>query len=95
MPSPSRSFFMTNAVANPVLIPLLRSRLGRRLGSRLAVVGAADRKTWWRNFEQPAPVTVRLAGVDHETTALAVSHGEDVVVEAHLEDRGHPDRTGG
>jgi hypothetical protein len=105
-------FFMTNAVANPLLITLLRGPLGHVLGRHLAVVdyvgrrtgrrhrlvaqysvdgptvrihvGAADRKTWWRNFERPAPLSVRLAGIDHETTAHAVSHGSDVVVEFPL-----------
>jgi hypothetical protein len=108
------SFFMTNAVANPVLITLLRSRLGARLGRRLAVVeyvgrrtgtrhrlvteysldgatvhirvGGADRKTWWRNFRQPAPLRLRLAGVDHEATAQVETHDGEVVVEARLGD---------
>lgn len=111
------SFFMTNVVANPVLICLLRSRTGTRLGRRLAVVeyvgrrtgrrhrlvtgysldyptlqirvGGADRKTWWRNFREPSPLHVRLAGVDYETTAHVVSHRGEVVVEALLRAQGH------
>ena len=77
-------------VANPILIPLLKSWLGRPLGKRLAVVeyvgrrsgdrhqlvaqyvrndrevrvsvGAADHKTWWRNFLTPHPMRLHLAG---------------------------------
>jgi len=109
-------FGITNRVANPVLIPLLRSRLGAGLGRHLAVVeyvgrrtgqrhrlvtqyslhgtkvhievGGADRKSWWRNFRSPAPVQLRLAGVDREGTAVAVKHGEEVVLEALLDDPG-------
>lgn len=110
-------FVITNAVANPVLIPLLRSRIGTGLGRRLAVVeyvgrrtgqtrrlvtqysldGAtvhiqvdgADRKTWWRNFAQPAPVRLRLAGVDRDAIAVVVTGGDGTVLEARLTDRGH------
>ena len=49
-------------------------------------VGGADRKTWWRNFRQPAPVHVRLAGVDHDAVAHVGTHGAVVVVEALLRD---------
>jgi hypothetical protein len=110
------AFGLTNTVANPVLIPLLRSRLGAGLGRHLAVVeyagrrtgqphrlvtqysldgtkvriqvGGADRKSWWRNFRSPAPVHLRLAGVDHEGTAVAVKQGEQVVLETLLGDSG-------
>ena len=116
------AFGITNTVANPVLIPFLRSRLGAGLGRHLAVVeyvgrrtgqvhrlvtqysldgtkvhiqvGEADRKTWWRNFRSPAPVHLRLAGVDHEGTAVAVKQGEQVVLEALLGDRSHEPRRG-
>ena len=49
-------------------------------------VGGADRKTWWRNFRQPAPVHLRLAGVDHDAVAHVGTHGAVVVVEALLRD---------
>jgi hypothetical protein len=42
-------FLITNKVANPVLIPLLRSRPGARLGRRLAVVEYVGRRTGRRH----------------------------------------------
>lgn len=58
---------------------------GRRSGRRISVpvafardgadvvvfVGHHERKQWWRNFEQPSPVRVRLSGRDHDATAEA------------------------
>ena len=107
-------FLITNKVANPVLVPLLRSRWGSWLGRRLAVVeyvgrrtgqqhrlvaqyaidgprvrirvGAAAHKSWWRNFRQPTRLRLRLAGVEHDYVARAVTDGEEVAVEALLED---------
>jgi hypothetical protein len=108
----SRKFFMTNDVANRVLIPLLNSRSGESLGRRVAVVeylgrrtgtrhqlvtqytvdgttvrigvGMAERKTWWRNFEEPHPIRLRLAGVTHDTSARAMRDGNQVSVIAEL-----------
>ena len=109
-------FFMTNRVANRVLIPLLRSPAGRLLGSRLAVVeyvgrrtgqhhelvtgysegpgnvsisvGAAGRKTWWRNFATPHPIRIRLAGQDYEGQAqlalLARHDGQVSILVTHV-----------
>ena len=103
---------MTNGIANPVVIPLLKSRAGRRLGRRLAVVeyvgrrtgrrhrlvaaytlhgvkvhftvGVAERKTWWRNFQDPHPVQLRLAGRNHDALARATREGDQVRVTADL-----------
>jgi hypothetical protein len=47
-------------------------------------VGMAKRKTWWRNFEHPHPVRLRLAGTDHEASAHAARVGHKVVVIAEL-----------
>ena len=47
-------------------------------------VGAADRKSWWRNFEQPARMRLRLAGEDHDAIARVVRGDEGVVLEASL-----------
>ena len=113
------SFPLTNVVANPILIPLLKSWLGRRLGRRLAVieyvgrrsgdlhqlvtqyastgtticiqVGAADHKTWWRNFSTPHPVRLHLAGERHDATAHAVREDDRVTIVAVLDDlAAHP-----
>jgi hypothetical protein len=113
------SFPLTNVVANPILIPLLKSWLGRRLGQRLAVVeyvgrrsgdrhqlvaqyvrngttvcirvGAADHKTWWRNFLTPRSVRLHLAGDCHDVTARAMLEGDRVTVVAVLDDlAAHP-----
>ena len=109
-----QSFPLTNVVANPILIPLLKSWLGRPLGRRLAVVeyvgcrsghrhqlvaqyvrngrevrvsvGAADHKTWWRNFSAPHPVRLHLAGECHGATAHAVREDDRVTIVAVLND---------
>jgi F420H(2)-dependent quinone reductase len=109
-----RAHFLTNDVANRVLVPLLRSPLGARLGRHLAVieyagrrtarphrlvtqyardgrtvrvtVGAAEHKTWWRNFRTPGRVHLRLAGEEHDATAHVVHDGQDCVVVALLDD---------
>jgi hypothetical protein len=47
-------------------------------------VGMAERKTWWRNFKEPQPVRLRLAGEDYHTTAHVVREGNLVSVVAHL-----------
>ena len=47
-------------------------------------VGLADHKTWWRNFETPRPLQLRLAGVDHDAVAHVVREGEHVSVVAVL-----------
>lgn len=35
-------------------------------------VGMPEHKTWWRNFETPRPLRLRLAGVDHEAVGHVV-----------------------
>ena len=114
-----QAFPLTNVVANPILIPLLKSWLGRPLGKRLAVVeyvgrrsgdrhrlvaqyvrtdrevrvsvGAADHKTWWRNFLTPHPVRLHLAGECHDATAHAVREDDRVTMVAVLDDlAAHP-----
>ncbi|OFE17185.1 hypothetical protein BA895_17125 [Humibacillus sp. DSM 29435] len=47
-------------------------------------VGMAQHKTWWRNFENPRPLQLRLAGVDHDAVAHVVHEGEHVMVVAEL-----------
>lgn len=47
-------------------------------------VGMAERKTWWRNFQSPHPMHLRLAGVDHDATAHVVRDGDGVCVVAEL-----------
>lgn len=112
-PVRTRKFFMTNGIANRVVIPILNSRVGRRLGRRLAVVeylgrrtgqrhqlvtqyvtdgstvrirvGMAERKTWWRNFDEPHLVRLRLAGTDHNASAHLVRDGSQVSVIAELQ----------
>jgi hypothetical protein len=112
-PSTQQSFALTNIVANPILIPYLRSRLGRRLGQQLAVVeysgrrsgtrhqlvtqyvrhgatvrvriGAAERKTWWRNFLAPRAVRLHLAGQDYDATAHVVREDGRVSLVAELD----------
>jgi hypothetical protein len=44
-PTSRKSFAITNAVANRVLIPVLKSRAGRRLGRRLTVVEYSGRRS--------------------------------------------------
>jgi hypothetical protein len=70
-----------------------------RTGSRVVIdVGWPERKTWWRNFQTPHPVRVRLAGEDHDTTAHVERDGEAVRVVIDLDrgrDRQQSDRAGG
>ncbi len=47
-------------------------------------VGMAEHKTWWRNFEDPRPLRLRLAGVDHEALAHVVHDHDRVTVLAEL-----------
>ena len=72
--------------------------MGRRTGQRHQLVtqyvtdgrtvrirvGMAERKTWWRNFQQPHPVRLRLAGADHNASAHLVRDGNQVSVIAEL-----------
>jgi hypothetical protein len=54
-------------------------------------VGAADRKTWWRNFLTPQSMRLHLAGDSHEVTAHAMREGNRVTVVAVLNDpAAHP-----
>lgn len=71
---------------------------GRRTGRRHALVagyrldgctvriraGRPDGKQWWRNFETPHPVSLRLAGHDHATVAVVERDGAAVTVTAEL-----------
>ena len=47
-------------------------------------VGMAERKTWWRNFNEAQPLSLRLAGEDFDTTARVVREGNMVSVVAEL-----------
>ncbi|WP_407342137.1 hypothetical protein [Pengzhenrongella phosphoraccumulans] len=47
-------------------------------------VGTPGRKTWWRNFEEPHPLRLRLAGADHVAVAQVVHDGGQVRVVADL-----------
>ena len=80
--------------------------LGRRTGQRHQLVtlytldgttvritvGAAVRKTWWRNFREPRLVRLRLAGVNHAASARAMCDGEQVSVIAELAPEGRSTR---
>jgi len=114
-----QAFPLTNVVADPILIPLLKSWLGRPLGKRLAVVeyvgrrsgdrhrlvaqpvrndrevrvsvGAADHKTWRRNFVTPHPIRLHLASECHDAIAHAVREEDRVTIVALLCDlAAHP-----
>jgi NADPH:quinone reductase len=66
---------------------------GRRTGRRFTIpveyvrrddrvtinVGWPERKRWWRNLRQPAPVVVRLGGRDYTGTAVAEGDEHDRV----------------
>ena len=57
-------------------------------GSRVVItVGWPDRKTWWRNFETPHPVHLRLAGEEHDATAQVERVGAVVRVLVDLDGR--------
>lgn len=47
-------------------------------------VGMAEQKSWWRNFETPRPLQLRLAGVDRDAVGQVVREGERVTVVAEL-----------
>ena len=47
-------------------------------------VGMAEHKTWWRNFEDPRPLRLRLAGADHDAVAHVVRDHDQVMVLAEL-----------
>lgn len=47
-------------------------------------VGMAESKTWWRNFEEPRLIQLRLAGTDHEALAHLVRDGDQVSIIAEL-----------
>lgn len=75
--------------------------LGRRSGQRHQLVtqyvtdgrivrikvGMDKRKTWWRNFQGPHRLRLRLAGVDYNASAHVVRAGDKVSVEAELDPR--------
>jgi hypothetical protein len=37
-------------------------------------VGMAERRTWWRNFDEAQPLRLRVAGEDFDTTATRSRH---------------------
>lgn len=63
------------------LITITGRRTGRRFtipveyaqeGDEVTIgVGWPERKVWWRNLREPAPVTVRLHGRDYAGSAVA------------------------
>ncbi|WP_426566213.1 hypothetical protein ACPPVT_06570 [Angustibacter sp. McL0619] len=55
-------------------------------------VGMAESKTWWRNFEEPHPIRLRLEGADHDGVAHVVHDGDRVRVMTEL-DRVHETHT--
>ena len=67
------SFPLTNVVANPILIPLLKSWLGRRLGQRLAVVEYVGRRSGDRHqlvtqyVRNGTTVCILVGSADHKT----------------------------
>ncbi|MDQ1650710.1 MAG: hypothetical protein QOG60_2767 [Frankiaceae bacterium] len=69
-PANKRAFFVTNMVANRVLIPVLRSRAGRRLGRQLAVVEYVGRRSG-----QPHRLVTQYA-VDGPTVRISVGMWE-------------------
>ena len=48
-------------------------------------VGKSQWKTWWRNFSEPHPLRLRLAGHDHDTTARVVREEDRVFVVAEID----------
>lgn len=48
-------------------------------------VGMAEHKTWWRNFEDPRALRLRLAGVEHDAVAHVVRDHDQVIVVAELD----------
>ena len=47
-------------------------------------VGMADHKTWWRNFQTPHPLRLRLAGASYDAVGHVVQAGRQVGVVAEL-----------
>ena len=70
-PVRTRSFSITNDVANLVLLRVLKSRAGRRLGRRLAVVEYLGRHT----------------GEPHQLITQYVVHGRTVRIEVGMAQR--------
>ncbi len=70
VPVSSRAFFMTNVVANRVLIPVLKSRAGQRLGRQLAVVEYLGRHSGRRHR------LVTQYVLDGQTVRVAVGNAE-------------------
>lgn len=72
-PGARQSFPLTNVVANPILIPLLRGWLGRRLGRRLAVVEYVGRRSGDHHqlvtqyVRNGTSVRIRVGAADHKT----------------------------
>ncbi len=47
-------------------------------------VGIAEHKTWWRNFQTPHPLRLRLAGISYDAIGHVVLAGPRVDVLAEL-----------
>jgi hypothetical protein len=78
------------------LITVTGRRSGRRFtfpvgyereGDRVTIgVGWPERKVWWRNLREPAPVTLRMGGSDYTGTAVAEGDAQtEVFVRVTLE----------
>jgi hypothetical protein len=59
-------------------------------GDRVLIeVGWPERKLWWRNLSEPAPVRLLLRGVERSGTAVARGdESSGVTVEVHLDAAG-------
>lgn len=72
-PGTRQSFPLTNVVANPILIPLLKSWVGRRLGRRLGVIEYVGRRSGDQHqlvaqyVRNGTTVRIRVGTADHKT----------------------------
>ena len=57
-------------------------------GAVRITVAMAERKTWWRNFNDAHPVRLRLAGKNYDATARVVREGSRISVVATLDGDG-------
>jgi hypothetical protein len=64
-----------------------------RTGATVRIrIGAADRKTWWRNFLAPRSVRLHLAGQEYDAKAHVVrEHGRMSVVAELIVETSSPD----
>jgi hypothetical protein len=54
-------------------------------GTVRITVGKPEWKTWWRNFSEPHPLRLRLAGHAHDATARVVRENNGIFVVAQLD----------